>query len=468
MVDFKLRKKNKIELISDYAEKHVLLLVPGVLAVLAATLYYEIANGVLSMRRKYSYGKPMGRTRGGGGAQSGNFTPAPDKLTLFFLVFCGLNLLIVIALIIYNTAAYFAHDDTVEFEGFNNASFKVHYLDSTSFGKAGPRPVEAHYLMSFTDFIEVENSFLLKLSETADIDYTYSATETFIISSQANGDATTNPLIHEDKVTLEEVSGSATTNELYFNGKNAAEDPGGLYTINPQRHINTYRRFVREHNAQMQRTSTASDRVYPFAANILLEFTYHIRSETGDISETLRRTVNIPLTKEVYNIEVNGNGTSMVELSIPIHTYEPPGTGASVFAVIWFVIHLLGVCLCIRSITYTARETMGKERYEVKRILRKYSDEIIILDKPMNLSAYENMPVNQFEDILKMAINLSKHIFCIEDGSGAKFCLVSEGYVYSYVLGYDGGDSKSGDNKGDNKSGDSGGAIPSELSGYLT
>ena len=78
---------------------------------------------------------------------------------------------------------------------------------------------------------------------------------------------------------------------------------------------------------------------------------------------------------------------------------------------------------------------------EVNRILRKYSHEIIVCNKSTDLQNYDAIAVQDFTDLLKLAVNLNKHIKCWKTEQHAEFSVVVDNEVYLYSIYYDGNES---------------------------
>jgi hypothetical protein len=78
----------------------------------------------------------------------------------------------------------------------------------------------------------------------------------------------------------------------------------------------------------------------------------------------------------------------------------------------------------------------NENRRVAKSILKKYADEIIISASPADLSEYKIVYVLQFKELLKLAVNLNKHILCFHNDEKADFCTIIDGYAYCYNINY--------------------------------
>jgi hypothetical protein len=90
----------------------------------------------------------------------------------------------------------------------------------------------------------------------------------------------------------------------------------------------------------------------------------------------------------------------------------------------------MGICCGIRKLTLEKDES----RREVKRILKKYEDEIIVLARPADLTVYKTIQVFQFRELLKLSVNYNKHILCYFDDERAEFFAISDGNAYCFCI----------------------------------
>jgi len=105
------------------------------------------------------------------------------------------------------------------------------------------------------------------------------------------------------------------------------------------------------------------------------------------------------------------------------------------------------------NFTYTIRvpefgvnqTTTHGYRREADTLLKKYSNEIVVYDKPMSFTSRVQRSVYEFSDMLKLAINLNKHIMCYRDENHTGFVVLVDGVACLYVINYKGGESESGD-----------------------
>jgi len=353
------------------------------------------------------------------------FYSKPAMFSLLFM--CFVFIVLSFVAIYHYVQSFNAPDATLHVLARNNTGYSVHYVDNDIFGN-GARPANQNYLVSFTDYIEFENSFRADFSQEVEVAYQYSALAVLMIKYQKGSDDNINPVVYEEKFTLSEISGHVKRKQISFNGRDDNTQPGGVYRIDPKSYIDIYRRFVKEQREQMYRENVLTGGALNFSAELKVDFSLHISDNDSLIDETLTRGFLIPLTNEVFS--VSETGTSSLETSVPVREFKMPGFWLIIPLVLWFVVNILGICHGIRQLTMEK----DAQRREVKRILKTYSDEIIISLIPIDLSGYKAMPVFQFRDLLKLAMNMNKCILCFHNEEKAEFCVVADGYVYCYNI----------------------------------
>jgi hypothetical protein len=236
-----------------------------------------------------------------------------------------------------------------------------------------------------------------------------------VIRNQRGSDNNSNPGVYEEKTVLYESGGVEAGNKISM---------GGVYAIYPKRHIDTYRRFVGEQQEKMAREDVIADRALSFSADLLVEFSRVSASEFA-VSETLTHGLRVPLSDEIY--DVSATGSPSFELTEALREFVMPGIPVAALIALWFVSLALGGVFSIRRITMDK----NKQRREVKKILKKYSDEIYISSHPADLSGYKTIRAISFSELLKLAVNLGKQIVCYHDGERADFCVFSDGYAFN-------------------------------------
>jgi len=320
------------------------------------------------------------------------------------------------------------HVNTIlESSGRASVDFHVFYLDNPIW-EENPLPRDLHYLMSYTDYIEVSNRFTADFSKEVEIHFSYTATERLVIQHMETSDPNLNPVVFEETWELSEGRGTVTANSIELN---ATSGPGEhTYTIFPMPRIEQYLAFLEEHEAQVERESIFPVGHRGFSAELFADFTYTIHLPEYGIHETLTYGYHIPLSNEVYTFNVTGTASfervddinrASAQITIPLIIIYATALGAAIF----------GLYRNIKKLNTEPNEF----RREAMSILKKYSNEIVV-SIPPDLSQYKIMVVEEFDSLLKLAINLNKHIMCYHNEELALFVTIVHEHAYQYVIQY--------------------------------
>jgi len=347
---------------------------------------------------------------------------------LILAAVCAVLIIILQFEVIRYVAALMSTDGTIDVTAQNDVGFTVNYLDNDFFGP-GPADHDLHYLMSFTDFVEVNNAFSVDISQETPMQYHYSVDETLIIRHQASGDRTTDPIVYRESTLIDEKTGELNWATVSF-GSGPEDVPGGAYRIDPKHHIESYKAFEAADAATMATEDVRSVRAIDFSAELLINFNYELHFPEMDGYETVVVSLLIPLSDEVFSPEIQGDISK--DISLIRYTMGRPGTAAISITIIAAIGLIFGLCFGI----YRYRQEKCEKRREAGTIFRKYSDEIVFSKEAADIKAYVQTPVNNFNDLLKLAINSGKHILCHQDDTGAWFVVIADGSAYTYDLVY--------------------------------
>lgn len=339
---------------------------------------------------------------------------------------CSLVLAVMLIMLIIYVSTYFREDYTISAFGQQNLSFRVFYLENTIF-PYGPIPPNLDFLMSYTDFIEIDSSFSADFSREMHITYSYHSEKKFIIRPIGVAD---HRLVFQNIYTLAEASGSVTAKQLSFSASNDGT-PGGSYTIFPKEHIDSYFKFVYEQARQMLDENVVAVGFRGFTGELQINFTYIIRSPEFGIYEVISHGYRLPITTELFTIDMIGTpnfswqtnlAADRIDITLPM-------------AIIFVLISASAVYGIFTNMKQLSVDPNPNKR-EASTILKKYSDEIVIYDKPANLSRYESRVVQDFYDLVKLAINLNKHIMCYNGDDFVQFAVVADEFLCLYVIHY--------------------------------
>ena len=321
-----------------------------------------------------------------------------------------------------------AETTTVEAIGQNNLRFSVYYTDNDLFYE-NPVPNDLHFIRLFTDFIKIDSSFTASFEKEFDIAYTYTARQRFsIVFTGGTGE---NSVVYQREEELVRVSGRVTADRLEFGG-GEEETPGGIYIIDPDDYLEIFEEFLEYQDRRMEEEGVTATR--SFAAELAIEFTYSVLAMPIGIQETTTRGLNIPIMQDVFTLEVFGSPgfTTIAEVTPEFERISP------FVVMIWFLVLIGGVLVFTKGIkkAMTLAEP-DKQKRLANTILKKYSGEIIISSTPIDMTSLKTMIVMQFDELLKLSINLNKHIVCYRDRRKTEFCTIVDEYAYYFKITYD-------------------------------
>lgn len=316
--------------------------------------------------------------------------------------------------------------ELIEVTGRTQTSFDVFYIENTLF-PGNPVPARFHFIRQLTDYIEFTSGFSATFSEPMNVTYTYTARMRFVVNYAGAG----TPMIYEEVNILTQVEGSVFTSHLFFNP--AVEGtPGGVYRIELDEFERKFDDFV-EYTVRLQGEGTDEGFaiVRNFSASLEIDFVYNLRVPHHGINETVTNSFNIPIGLSVFSLASTG----------------PPGFTASIVAApdavalsMPLIIGLLALFILGGLGIYFGYQNLDFEENENRRkandIIKKYGTEIVVSTKPLDILGLKVMMVDDFEDILKLAINLSKHINCYKDSTKAEFVTVVDYFAYCHRIEY--------------------------------
>ena len=345
----------------------------------------------------------------------------------------ALFLIFIIALVIIaavRLSDYFRADAAVAAHGRQSLDFRVFYVEN-SFFPENPMPRNLDFLMSYTDYIEIDSKFDATFSEEMNIHYSYRAEKRFVIRHMGAVYNYLNNIVFEEVHTLSETGGAVTSNELSF-GVQVSGGPGGTYTIFPKEHIELYFEFVEDQARQMAAENVIAPGLRGFSADLMINFTYTISAPEFGLNETLTYGYRIPLTTEIYRLTTIG--APAFEWSDNLQMQDSGITLPLVILfTVLFALNVFGLLYTVRALTSDS----NKYRREADSILKKYSHEIVVYDKPVDMTRHESMVVQEFGELLKLAINLNKHIMCYRNRTYTEFVVIVDEFACLYVINYD-------------------------------
>jgi len=350
------------------------------------------------------------------------------------LILSSLLLVVVIIFALVFLVAHLQDEVVMGASGRVDVDSRVFYLDNEFFTD-NPIGHHLHFLMSFTDYIEVDSGFTVRLDEAAEVFYSYNAVQHFVIRYMGTMNGVGNPVVFEALTPLSSAQGSIFADEFSFPAANS-NGPGGTYTIFPKNYTDLYLDFVATQRQLMYQENVIADGLRGFSAELLVDFTYSISIPEWGIVETAIEGYRLSLSTEVFTLATTGNSRSIFNSSVVLS--DPPPQITLPMIIIFVAAAALGIYGFTRGIRNLFADP-NEHRRDALAILKKYSNEIVVSDVAPSLSQYQSMPVDDFSDLLRLAINLNKHIMCYHNSSMAQFVVIVEESAYYYKISYNGG-----------------------------
>ena len=309
----------------------------------------------------------------------------------------------------------------------HNLSFQVFYLDNEMFSE---NPISPHkdFLISYTDYIQVHNGLTVNFSEETNVQYTYNVTKRLVVRPLGS-----DRIVFEDVFVLSDSSGQVRTNRMTIgslgsNGSNGTTvEVNGSYILEPKIHIETYRAFIRDQAQQMYNENVIAQGLSGFTADLLIDFTYTIYAPDLGINERLTSGYRMPLTTEIYSLSTTGVSSfeavsedSGLSISLPVAIIFVLTFGALVLGLLYFIREMKNVTSHLPT--------------EAERILRKYDREIVHYNNSIDISRYNLMEPQSFDELLKLSINLSKQIMCYKGENYVEFVVIFDDFASKLVL----------------------------------
>ena len=151
------------------------------------------------------------------------------------------------------------------------------------------------------------------------------------------------------------------------------------------------------------------------------------------MNETITQGYRIPLTTEIYSLSLTGMSNFEWSDNLAVRDIE-----ITLPMVVLFVVVFTGSVFGLLHTIKALAAHPNKYRRETDSILKKYTHEIVVYGKPVDLTRYEPMAVRGFSELLKLAINLNKHIMCYRIETRTEFVVIMDEYACLYAINYDG------------------------------
>jgi len=338
------------------------------------------------------------------------------------LILSAVVILFILVFVLTLLARHLREDVRVEASGRADIDFRVFYLDNDVFPN-NPIPPNLHFLMSFTDYIEVESRFSAAFCEEVAISYDYSTVLHFYIRHMGTGNGELLPVVLASSYVLSESRGHTTSDSINL--------VGTTHAIHPRGYIERYLNFIALQARQMETEGMIARGFAGFSAELLVEFTYGISVPEWDIYESITRGYRISLSTEVYSLVVTG-----VPAFNSVVTLTSRGVQITMpLAMLLIMVFFLSTYVLFREIRKLQADP-NERKQEAQTIIKKYSDEIVLSESPLPLDHGSLLIVREFEELLKLAVTLNKHVMCHHNENMAEFAVFIDRFTYYYKIGY--------------------------------
>ena len=348
------------------------------------------------------------------------------KITLPIVALITLTIIALIHLV--NLTTYSQTDVTFDASGSINVDFNVFYIENESFPN-NPIPQELNFLMSFTDFIEVEPHFFAHFSEEIEVHYSYISTKRLIVRHRGLASGEVNPIIFEFIYPLSDISNELVAQELRLPHSDSDVEP---YTLFPEQYLDIYLNFVDEYESVNRVTENHAN----FLVELQVEFIYELAVPDWDMNETIVAVYHLPLTTEVYSfIPSEDDPTFSHSFDLPVAQQQ-----ATMPVIVFFVIFFTLITYFLFKGIKNLQNKPNEFNQELSIIYRKYDSEIVESSEPLlalfssSSSSYNFIKVRKFEALLNLAINSNEQIASYHNDEQAEFVVVKGNVVYYYEI----------------------------------
>jgi len=315
----------------------------------------------------------------------------------------------------------------IEATGRGDIDFRVFYYNNELFPD-NPVPKNLYFLRHFTDFIEIDSSFMLWFNgnRTFDVDFNYTAEKRFEIS-YLGGQPGHNPVVFQQNTEISQVSGAVSGNNMSFRPYSGPDWPGGTYTIRLQEYMQVFDNFL-EYNEQRLDDNA---NLRGFSAELVIEFSLQLTAWEAGLNETIRRSYRIPIGINVFSLEAMGNA-GFTSSTLVVH--DADGVSLTMMGGLGFAVIIGGLGLITGIKKLSVRPDQDPSQQEYHAIMKKYGNEIVSSKGLSDLSGFMVTPVESFEELLKLSLNTGKMIVSHNQGDKAVFYVITDNIAFQFEI----------------------------------
>jgi len=309
----------------------------------------------------------------------------------------------------------------------HDLNFEVHYMRNSMF-EENPIPQNFNFLMSFTDYILVNDSFRVSVSQPTNIYYDFAATKRLVVVSSDAGD---NVIVFEQSTILDEGSGQSHGTRVQISGMGTLYEDAS-FALSPRDYIFWYRQFAEYHQQQMIREDIMGlGGGRSLSAELRIDFSYNIHMPEINHRESSSRGFVIPLDSEVYNLVASGTPSNENRVLLSRTEATPAANAPPVF------VFVAGVLICLAALVWSVVMFIKDDdegESQIMQILKKYSDNLVMTDSAIDFSNSNTVEVKDFKEMLKLSAWLTKPIIYCAESLDVDFMLAAEDFTYVYSV----------------------------------
>lgn len=304
----------------------------------------------------------------------------------------------------------------VSYKEDNKIDYKV-YLKPNTFFETPYLPKDSTYISSLIDYIDTDYNFQMKYDQNVVGTYTYFIRGTLIANKS---DSDNKSYLTKEYNLTDKVSETINNTNSFTISQNIK--------IDYQKYNELLTEFKKEYGL------TIDGRL---KVELVVNSTANYAKSSKPIVDSSSMNIEIPLTQQSVDISINANpqakSNSLVLETITnndsLHMSYLIGGSVSV------IITLILIILLIKEIRYE-KNRISKYHKDLIRILTTYDSIIVTIDKIKDLSSYNLIKVNSFEELLDAHNEIRMPINFIEISKNEKslFFLINDNIAWVYEL----------------------------------
>jgi hypothetical protein len=311
---------------------------------------------------------------------------------------------------------------SIKYDENNNIDYKV-YLKPNSFFESSYLPKDSTYISTLIDYIDTDFNFNMHYNKKVVGTYTYFIRGSLVANKT---DSAQKSYLTKEYVLTDNVTGTIN-NQKNFSIKQNIK-------IDYQKYNELLTEFKREYGLTIDGK---------LKVELIVKSTVNSSDSSKPLENTSSMNVEIPLTEQSVDISINTN-PEVKSSSVTLDTLSINDTTHKLY--LWggissIIIVFMLIIYFIKEIHYE-QSRISKYNKELSKILDTYDSIIVTVNKVKDLSSYNIIKVNTFEELLdahnevRMPINFIE----VERNEESVFVLINENVAWLYVLKNDSGE----------------------------